>query len=66
VVELTLVTVIVKLVVAIAGKVTVNPTVQTVGRAPKSMTVPSENVSVPDVIWSTPSGRSYSTTLSIV
>jgi len=63
VVELTLVTVIKMLVVVIGdGKVTVSPGSPALGSSPKLTTVPSENVSVPAMIWSSRFGRSKSTT----
>jgi hypothetical protein len=59
VVELTPVTVIKRAVVVMAdGKVTVKPVVPSFGNAPKLTTVPSENVRVPLVIWSSKFGLS--------
>ena len=67
VLELTPVTVI-KMVVVVTGtgRVTVSPLDASLVSAPNPTTVPSENVSVPDVIWSFRFGRSKSTTLLMV
>jgi hypothetical protein len=63
VVELTPVTVINKVVVVTGfDGVTVNPVVPALGSAPKLTLVPSEKVSVPEVIWSLRFGRSKSAT----
>jgi hypothetical protein len=52
VVELTPVTVILRLVVILAGKLTVSPLDASLGREPKLTLVASEKVNVPEVIWS--------------
>ena len=46
--------------------VTVSPVAPLLGSEPKLTTVPSENVRVPDVTWSSVFGRSKSTTSLIV
>ena|ERR1017187_4496108 len=64
---LTPVTVIKSEVVAMGAlRFTVNPHALLLGNAPKSTTVPLENVRVPEVIWSLRFGRSKSTTLLLV
>jgi len=67
IVALTPVTVIKTLVVTIGvARVTVSPIAPLSGSEAKLTNVPSENVRVPDVIWSLRFGRSKSTTLLIV